>query len=344
MKPVPMPPSRFPHFYRGGKRIDALRGVPGPSERSPEEWLASTTARFGAAPQGLSALPDGRLLRDAVVERPDAWLGPEHVAAFGVDTGLLVKLLDAGERLPVHVHPNRSWARNHLGCAYGKTEAWYVVAADEGATVHLGFRHDVPADELARAVDTQDSAGLLGAMHERTVSAGDGILVPAGLPHAIGEGVFVVEAQEPTDFSVLLEWTGFDLDGPAEGHLGLGFDTALGAVDARCHPGDEIDALVRPGRPVRADSLLPALPASADDFFRVHIARPERRVRVDAGFAVLVVLTGDGRVDSTDGGTTDVARGDVLAVPYAAGDWGLEGHVEAVVCRPGLNPPQQVGR
>ncbi len=343
MKPVVMPPSRFAHFYRGGSRIDALRGVPGPSERSPEEWLASTTTRFGAAPQGLSALPSGRLLRDAIAEQPDAWLGPEHVAAFGVDTGVLVKLLDAGERLPVHLHPSRSWARNHLGCPYGKTEAWYVVAADEGATVHLGFRRDLAADDLARRVETQDAVGLLADMHERPVSAGDGIVVPAGLPHAIGEGIFVVEAQEPTDFSVLLEWQGFDLDGPAEGHLGLGFDVALGAVDARGHAGDEIDALFVPGTAVRADSLQPALPRSAEGFFRVHVARPEQRVPVEAGFSVLVVLGGDGRVDTSDGDGVDVARGDVFAVPYAAGDWDLEGDLEAVVCRPGLNPPEQVG-
>ncbi len=339
MNPVAMPPSRFAHFYRGGAHITELRGLPGPSERSPEEWLASSTARFGAAPQGLSVLPDGRLLRDAVAEQPDAWLGPEHIRAFGVDTGLLVKLLDAGERLPVHVHPSRSWARDHLGCAYGKTEAWYVVAAAEEATVHLGFREEVDRDELARRVSAQDVDALLGPMHERPVAAGDGIVVPAGLPHAIGEGIFVVEAQEPTDFSILLEWTGFDLDGPAEGHLGLGFPTALGAVDARGHGKDEIDALFRPGRPTRADSLLAALPESADDYVRVHVARPERRVDVPAGFAVVVLLGGSGRLTASDADPTDVLRGDVLAVPYAAGDWSLEGQLEAVVCRPGLMPP-----
>jgi mannose-6-phosphate isomerase len=341
MNPVPMLPSRFAHFYRGGANITALRGVPGPSERSPEEWLASTTVRFGAEPQGLSVLPDGRLLRDAVTERPDAWLGPEHVKAFGVNTGLLVKLLDAGERLPVHVHPSRSWARDHLGCAFGKTEAWYVVAAAEDATVHLGFRQDVAADELAGRVASQDVQAMLGAMHVRPVSAGDGIVVPAGLPHAIGEGIFVVEAQEPTDFSVLLEWTGFDVDGPADGHLGLGFPTALGAVDTRGHGDDEIDALFQSGRTTRADFLAPALPESADAYFRVHVARPERRVGIPAGFAVVVLLGGAGRLTATDADAIDVARGDVLAVPYAAGDWSLEGDLEAVVCRPGASAPSQ---
>ena len=340
MKPVLMPPHRFPHFYRGGDRITALRGVAGPHERSPEEWLASTTARFDAAPAGLSVLPDGRLLRDAVTAEPEAWLGPDRSATFGADTGLLVKLLDAGERLPVHVHPDRAWAGRHLGCRYGKTEAWYVIAADEGAQVHLGFRQDVPRATLAERVERQDAAALLHDMHVRTVSAGDGILVPAGWPHAIGAGVFVVEAQEPSDFSILLEWTGFDLDGPAEGHLGLGFDIALGAVDVRAHAPDEVDALMGPGPAGRSDTLLPVLPHAADSYFRMHLARPASAATVPAGFAVVVAVSGAGEVVA-DGAVLPVARGDVLAVPFGAGDWTLRGDVDAVVCRPALAAPNE---
>ena len=62
--PVLLPPNQFPHFYRGGDRIGALRGGPGGPMR-PEEWIGSTVTRFGEARSGLSQLPDGRLLRDA---------------------------------------------------------------------------------------------------------------------------------------------------------------------------------------------------------------------------------------------------------------------------------------
>ena len=337
MRPVRLPPNRFPHFYRGGSRITDLRGVPAPAVRAPEVWLGSTTTRLGAGPAGLSPLPDGRSLRAAVADDPDAWLGPAHRAAFGADTGLLVKLLDAGERLPVHAHPDRAWARRHLGCRYGKTEAWYVVAAAPDARVHLGFRADVPRAELADRVARQDAAALLAALHTRPVAAGDGILVPAGWPHVIGAGVFVVEAQEPTDFSILLEWQGFALDGAAEGHLGLGFPTALGAVDSGGHAPDEVDALIRRGTAERADVLLDALPAAADAFFRVHVARPATAVTVPAGFAVVTVLSGAGELDAA--GRLPAARGDVFAVPYGAGDWTLRGDVEAVVCRPSLTAP-----
>ena len=96
-------------------------------------------------------------------------------------------------------------------------------------TVHLGFTRDVDPEELAVWVERQDAAAMLGALHALAVSEGDAVLVPAGLPHAIGPGLLVVELQEPTDLSVLLEWTGFDVDGERDGHLGVGFDEALTA-------------------------------------------------------------------------------------------------------------------
>ena len=77
----------------------------------PEEWLGSTTTRFGEERSGLSELPDGRLLRDAVTADPLGWLGQTHLDAFGESTELLVKLLDLDQRLPVHFHPDKAFAR-----------------------------------------------------------------------------------------------------------------------------------------------------------------------------------------------------------------------------------------
>ena len=104
-----LPPHHFEHFYRAGDHLTALRGGPAGPFR-PEEWLASTTTRAGHDEQGLSRLADGRLLRDAIEADASGWLGADHVAAFGASSELLVKLLDAGERLPVHLHPNRSFS------------------------------------------------------------------------------------------------------------------------------------------------------------------------------------------------------------------------------------------
>ena len=260
------PPGRF---YRGGGRIATFRGHGDATVNGPEDWVASTTTLFGEDELGLSVLSGGVLLRDAVRRDPLGWLGPEHVRAHGSQTELLVKLLDAEQRLPVHVHPDAVQAGRLLGLTHGKTEAWVMI---EPATVHLGFHRPVGEDELARWVGTQDIPAMLEAMHCLRLSAGDALWVPAGIPHAIGAGAFLVELQEPTDLSVLLEWSGFAIDGLTDGHLGVGFDAALAAVDRRGWSTDEVVSL----RQSRDDDLGDLLPG-AQQFFRAGRPRQARR-------------------------------------------------------------------
>src|SRR3981081_808480 len=125
-------------FYRGDGRIDRFRGTSGHEDR-PEDWIASVTSRFGTETDGMTRLPAGSLLAEGGAADPAAWLGPDHMARYGADTGLLVKLLDAGQRLPVHVHPDRSFAAEHLASPHGKTEAGIVVAAAPGTAMPLSF-------------------------------------------------------------------------------------------------------------------------------------------------------------------------------------------------------------
>ncbi|MFH5824253.1 class I mannose-6-phosphate isomerase [Georgenia sp. AZ-5] len=312
-------------FYRGGRRIAAFRGVPATDRNVPEDWVASATTLFGEDELGLSRLPDGELFRDAVGRHPEAWLGPEHVSVFGANTALLVKLLDAGQRLPVHAHPDVPFSGEHLGLANGKTEAWVFL---EPATVHLAFSREVSEEELARWVEEQDVSAMLGAMHTLRVDPGDAVLVPAGMPHAIGEGAFLVELQEPTDLSILMEWTGFDIDGAELGHLGLGFDMALRAVDRRGWSVEQVETL----RGARADDIGDLLPEAAQ-FFRVE--RTRGAARWDAEFAVLVVVAGDGRLVTEAGGDLPVRAGQTLVIPFGAGRCELEGDLlEVLRCRP----------
>ncbi|RNL82552.1 class I mannose-6-phosphate isomerase [Halostreptopolyspora alba] len=336
MHPVRMPVEVMEHFYRGGQAIRELRGGPRRSERSPEEWLASVTPRFGAEPAGLSRLPDGTLLRDAIAADPLDWLGAAHHERFGAHPGVLVKLLDAGERLPVHLHPDRDFAQAHLSSGHGKTEAWIVLAAEPGATAHVGFTESVSRAELAELVRRQDPAELLARMHEIPLRAGDTVLVPAGVPHALGAGAFVLEVQEPTDFSILLDWHGFALDGPTEGHLGLGVDLALEAVRRAPLSHAQVEALCLRGtaRADTADRLRGVFADEAAPFFRADLVRPRTAVPIPAGFAVLVALEGTGELDTRAGERLDVARGDVLAIPHAAGPLTVRGDVTAVLCRP----------
>lgn len=334
--PAVVAPQYIERFYRGGGHLTDFRSTPA-GDFDPEDWVGSTTEVAGGTPgQGLSVLPDGRRLADAVRDDPVGWLGPDHVARHGADTGLLVKLLDAGERLPVHVHPDREFARRHLDCPHGKTEAWVVLAAPTDGAVHLGFTEEVDPAELAGWVEAQDSERMLAVMHRLPVAAGDTVLVPAGLPHAIGAGVFVIELQEPTDFSILLEWTGFRVDGAAGAHLGLGLPLALQAVDRGAWTPDRIARLRH--RAAAGDGVHRLLVPAADPFFRAELVRGAGRV--EASFAVLVVTAGSVTVTDAAGGRTTLDRGRTVVVPHAAGPLTLEstGPVAGAVVRC-LPPP-----
>jgi mannose-6-phosphate isomerase len=174
--PSNRPPDRF---YRGGRKITDFRGEPPAGDREPEDWLASTTALAGEQMLGVTVLPDGRSLKAAIDEQREAWLGREHVERFGADTMLLVKLLDAGQRLPVHAHPHASYAAKHLGRAHGKAEAWYIV---EGGEVYLGLKEDVSRDNLKSPVTSQDVDRMLSLLHRVLVYPGDPCLRAAGRP------------------------------------------------------------------------------------------------------------------------------------------------------------------
>jgi mannose-6-phosphate isomerase len=335
MRPIELAPNQPRQFYRAGAALAAFRGVaPGDAYR-PEDWIGSTTARYGALDDtGLTKLDDGGLLRDAILIDPEAWLGPEHAAAFGADPALLVKLLDAGERLPVHVHPSRDFARRHLDCRYGKTEAWIVLGADGAdARVHLGFTRDVEAAELDAWIAAREESTILASLHAVDVKPGDAVLVPAGMPHAIGVGVFCLELQEPTDFSVMLELAGFpDID-PSQALLGLDAGLARECVRSKAVNKAQLERLRSAPAPT-SSAVQRFFPDDADPFFRAERIEPAgAAVVLEAGFAILVVLEGSGRLE-TDGDALKVGRGSVVLVPHAVGETTLSGSLVAVRCRP----------
>jgi mannose-6-phosphate isomerase len=312
---VALAPNLPETFYAGSGRLARFHGEALPQR--PEEWVASTTRRYGQPTAGLSELPDGSTLLDAITAEPQQWLGRSDA-----DTGLLVKLLDAGQRLPLHVHPDRAFARTHLASPYGKTEAWIIVDALPGATVNLGFRRDVEPDELARWVETQDIAAMLAATHEVPVHAGDAVLCPAGTPHAIGADILLVELQEPTDLSIMLETEGFPI-APDDASLGLSRDTALACVNRSGITG----AQLREWMTATAGSMLPA---AAAEFFRAEPVADGASVH---GFAVLIVTEGAG-VLAGPWGATDIRRGSTLVLPFAAGPARVTGSVSGVLCAP----------
>jgi mannose-6-phosphate isomerase len=239
----------------------------------------------------------------------------------------------------VHFHPSRDFAARHLGSRYGKTEAWIILESrQEGGDasaghVYLGFKRDADPAVIRRWVADQDTSAILDSLNQVAVAPGDTCLVPAGVPHAIGAGITLVELQEPTDFSILLEWAGFPIDGAKEGHLGLGLDVALTALD---YSGwDERLHTLRAPRPGAAErpGVTRLLPVDADTFFRAERVDASAPVTFEPGYAVLIVTSGHGQI-AYPTGSLAVQRGASVLVPYVAGPTTLEGDFQALRCRP----------
>ena len=335
MTPVFLQPNTFDHFYRGGSRIAGLRGSPAGTHR-PEEWLGSVVTRFGEPTLGLTSLGENTL-RAEIEANPIEWLGAEHVARHGPQPNVLVKLLDPSQRLPVHLHPTRRFANEHLDCPYGKTEAWVILESEpSGGTVFVGTHRAVARHEWAALVDEQDADAMIDLLRPITVCSGDAVLVPAGTPHAIGEDLLVLELQEPTDLSILLEWRDFDIDGATDGHLGLGFDVAIGAIRPDALDDAELERLI-----VRAASstgrsentVISVMPPEAEPYFRAWMVQSTLGVALPGGFGVLLVIEGQGQLVHATG-SVDVGRGDALVVPAAAGPCKLVGPLAGYFSQP----------
>lgn len=138
-------------------------------------------------------------------------MGADHWARYGASLGVLVKLIDAGERLTVQVHPDRETAEKLFHSRYGKTECWYVLGGrtinGEEPCIYLGFRPGVTRSQWKQLFREQNCAGMLACLHKIPVHRGEVILIRGGVPHAIGAGCFLTEIQEPTDYTIRVERT-----------------------------------------------------------------------------------------------------------------------------------------
>ena len=135
----------------------------------------------------------GRTLHDLVEEFPDdlvgrGWSGPYFP--------LLEKFIDASHMLPVHLHADDETARAKHGEANGKTEAWHILWAEEGATILAGVKEGVSRDELREAFLAQDHDSV---MPRYPIRAGDTVYVPGGVIHAFGPDTLVFEVQQTSD-------------------------------------------------------------------------------------------------------------------------------------------------
>ncbi|MBQ7885942.1 MAG: class I mannose-6-phosphate isomerase [Clostridia bacterium] len=315
--------------YGGGAALDRWHGRQGENGMFPEDWAASTTRASNPGREeiieGLSrviSMEGEPYLTDVIAGDPQGFFGAKHLAAFGEKAGFLVKLIDAGERLTIQVHPDKRYAKEILHSDYGKTESWYILGSNSETIqpcIYLGFKPGVTREIWKDIFDRQDIPAMLDCLHRIPVQAGECYFISAGVPHAIGEGCFLAEIQEPTDYTMRTE-----LVTPAglrihenQCHQGVGYEKML---DCFHYDGASVEETLARWRsePVcmldtpggRIDSLIDERQTKLFSMRRIQV---EDRLMIEpqGSMRILMVLSGSGSI-SMDGGSMAINQGDVL--------------------------------
>ena len=343
----------------GGRQLRAFRGQQGTADdHFPEDWLASTViARNGpysnGEDEGISWLPwngrrvtVGQLLQS---EPEKMWGGQSRLGTSAPTLGVLIKLLDSCTRLQVQAHPDRRFVRRYLSGNSGKTECWYILSARGAAQVYLGFQRPPDRTEWKRLLHEQDVDAMLACFDPIPVQPGDCLVVPAGVPHAIGAGIFMIELQEPSDWVVRCEARNGDLVLPdAQRYMGLGLDACLEVFDYTAYPPkavrEHFQQQPRMTTQTAAFTEEEIISPLFGEFFRLRRARGSGSARWRGDeIMVMIVSKGDGALVSEAGEQT-VRCGQTWLLPGCVPEWRWEartGDWEVLLAQPpapGVSP------
>ena len=226
--------------YPGGMKLDLMEGCEHPVDgHFPEDWIGSTTlainkGREHLVEEGLSKITvaDETLMLKALCEQqPNALLGARHFKKYGTNTQVLLKFLDSAIRLHIQCHPTIPFAQKHLNSNSGKTEGYIILSIRDDVKdpyIYMGFQYPPEKAAFKRMIEQQDSDAILACFEKIPIKPGDVFMVPGGMPHAIGEGVFMIEIMEPTDFAVRIEFERGGYVLPTESRfMNRGIDFAL---------------------------------------------------------------------------------------------------------------------
>ncbi len=167
----------------------------------------------------------GKTLAEVAELEGEALLGSQAVALTGKRFPLLIKLLDCARWLSLQVHPNDEQAEKLQGPGFfGKTEAWYVVEAEEDAQLLSGFYRGVTSADIQKAVGKKT---ILDLVEHRNVKPGDSIFIAPGTIHALGPGLLIYEVQQTSD----LTYRVYDWDRPTTGTRKLHIEESIAVLD-----------------------------------------------------------------------------------------------------------------
>ncbi len=205
----------------GGKKLITFYGKnTGTSENIGESWELSGLQ--GDISEVINGFLEGNNLEEIIEVYMGDLVGEEIYEKFGKEFPLLIKLIDADEDLSIQVHPGNELAkeRHH---AYGKTEMWYILDAQDNAKIFTGFSEEMNKETLIKSLKNDTIASKLNI---EKPEKGDVFFIPAGRIHSIGKGVMLVEIQQTSDITYRMwDWNRKGLDGnPRQLHTELSLD------------------------------------------------------------------------------------------------------------------------
>lgn len=152
----------------------------------------------------------GESLHNVLLEYGRELLGSKPADKYLKRFPLLIKFIDANDKLSVQVHPNDEYANKNENGESGKTEMWYIVHAEPGAKLIAGIKPGTTKEEFKELINSDE---LDTVLHKVEVKTGDVIFIPAGRVHAIMPGIVINEIQQNSDLTYrVYDWgrKGFD--------------------------------------------------------------------------------------------------------------------------------------
>jgi len=310
----------------GGRRLESYGKILPGSAGIGESWeladLSTTSASGGGGGEARSVIANGSMAGRTLHQAIRLWGGDLLGEVKATPEGgfpLLVKLLDARQNLSVQVHPSPEYASASPG-AHPKNECWYVLEAEPGSVIFKGIKPGVGPRAFAAAVEKGTAVDCLVAL---AAEPGDCHSLPSGTIHALGAGVLVAEFQTPGDTTFrVYDWA----VEYGRGERPLHVKQALECIDYG--PPPEQTRLARDQKKSRL--------AQADSFdlweFRLESGRPIGDLPGGNGCAVLMVLSGEVRLSSGDGGFEELRLTKGMTVLIPAGN---RGAVELLGMSPG---------
>ena len=294
-------------FVWGGQKIAPYKGIISQDTNIGESWELSGV-------EGLvSVVANGPLAGKTITELVKMYKGQlvgEHVYAnTGDDFPLLFKFIDAHRDLSIQVHPNDALAAQLHPGSRGKTEMWYVIAAEPGAKLYSGLTKTITPEQLATMAADGTITDVL-ACHD--VKPGDVFFLPAGRIHAICSGCFIAEIQQTSDLTYrIYDYGRMGLDGkPRQLHI----PQAQQAVDYKVYGNYRTEY-----EPVQDEEVeLVKCPYFTTSVLDLTLPYAKDLSELDS-FLTVMCLSGSGTLE-VDGEEISIGQGETVLIPADADD------------------------